>query len=250
MSYMPYTQDTVYCYLHRIPKRWHTQCLAQRCGVAPENAMVQHHRAWAQRRVACVALALEVPKNNISSSSRWIAHGPCPDVATYSGYVINGYQYLKIAKGKLKMNQETQGASKEENVGTDLKAKCKARSRQSHQPRSFVGSISLDALKKVRRMLSRRLKKIVTVFDDDGACPNVKVVIDIAMGEDVTIPIPIKGKIETLNQAIDNFVTWRRDLMIVTKEKKDDITSRRIVYSSKYTDVKGTSKLLNKHAMN
>ncbi|TYK28247.1 uncharacterized protein E5676_scaffold600G00470 [Cucumis melo var. makuwa] len=31
-----------------------------------------------------VALALEVPKNSITPSLRWIAHGPSPDVATYS----------------------------------------------------------------------------------------------------------------------------------------------------------------------
>ncbi|TYK08115.1 hypothetical protein E5676_scaffold265G002840 [Cucumis melo var. makuwa] len=40
-----------------------------------------------------VALALEVPKNSITPSLRWIAHGPSPDVATYSGYIINGYYY-------------------------------------------------------------------------------------------------------------------------------------------------------------
>ncbi|CAK9317649.1 unnamed protein product [Citrullus colocynthis] len=39
---------------------------------------------------------------------------------------------------------------------------------------------------------------VAIVFDDDVACP-------IAMGEDVTIPIPIKGKIETLDQAIGIF---------------------------------------------
>ncbi|KAA0042106.1 hypothetical protein E5676_scaffold306G003720 [Cucumis melo var. makuwa] len=40
-----------------------------------------------------VALALEVPKNSITPSLRWIAHGPSPDVATYFGYMINGYYY-------------------------------------------------------------------------------------------------------------------------------------------------------------
>ncbi|KAA0025325.1 uncharacterized protein E6C27_scaffold1204G00040 [Cucumis melo var. makuwa] len=40
-----------------------------------------------------VALALEVPKNSITPSLRWIAHGPSLDVATYYGYIINGYYY-------------------------------------------------------------------------------------------------------------------------------------------------------------
>ncbi|KAL0536952.1 hypothetical protein IC582_025915 [Cucumis melo] len=40
-----------------------------------------------------VAFALEVPKNSITPSLRWIAHGPSLDVATYSSYMINGYYY-------------------------------------------------------------------------------------------------------------------------------------------------------------
>ncbi|KAA0032196.1 transposase [Cucumis melo var. makuwa] len=43
--------------------------------------------------VHTVALALEVPKNSITSSLNWIAHGPSLDMATYSGYMINGYYY-------------------------------------------------------------------------------------------------------------------------------------------------------------
>ncbi|KAA0060152.1 uncharacterized protein E6C27_scaffold542G00140 [Cucumis melo var. makuwa] len=39
------------------------------------------------------ALALEVPKNSITPSLRWIAHEPSLDVATYFGYMINGYYY-------------------------------------------------------------------------------------------------------------------------------------------------------------
>ncbi|KAA0048232.1 gag-pol polyprotein [Cucumis melo var. makuwa] len=39
------------------------------------------------------ALALKVPKNSITPSLRWIAHGPSLNVATYYGYLINGYYY-------------------------------------------------------------------------------------------------------------------------------------------------------------
>ncbi|TYK19517.1 uncharacterized protein E5676_scaffold1836G00120 [Cucumis melo var. makuwa] len=39
------------------------------------------------------ALALEVPKNSITPSLRWIAHEPSLDVATDFGYMINGYYY-------------------------------------------------------------------------------------------------------------------------------------------------------------
>ncbi|KAL4017099.1 hypothetical protein IC575_024773 [Cucumis melo] len=43
--------------------------------------------------VQYVALALEVTKNSITPSLRWIAHRPSPDGATYSSYMINDYYY-------------------------------------------------------------------------------------------------------------------------------------------------------------
>ncbi|KAA0067182.1 transposase [Cucumis melo var. makuwa] len=53
----------------------------------------EHNRSFSHWLSTRVALALEVPKNSITPSLRWIAHGPSPDVATYSGYIINGYYY-------------------------------------------------------------------------------------------------------------------------------------------------------------
>ncbi|KAA0067845.1 transposase [Cucumis melo var. makuwa] len=53
----------------------------------------EHNRSFSRWLSTQVALALEVPKNFITPSLRWIAHGPSPDVATYSGYIINGYYY-------------------------------------------------------------------------------------------------------------------------------------------------------------
>ncbi|KAL0559505.1 hypothetical protein IC582_004118 [Cucumis melo] len=53
----------------------------------------EHNRSFSRWLSTRVALALEVPKNSITPSLRWIAHGPSPHVATYSGYIINGYQY-------------------------------------------------------------------------------------------------------------------------------------------------------------
>uniref|UniRef100_A0A9I9E5V8 Transposase n=1 Tax=Cucumis melo TaxID=3656 RepID=A0A9I9E5V8_CUCME len=51
----------------------------------------EHNRSFSRWLSTRVALALEVPKNSITPSLRWIAHGPSPDVATYYGYIINGY---------------------------------------------------------------------------------------------------------------------------------------------------------------
>ncbi|KAA0026270.1 hypothetical protein E6C27_scaffold19G002720 [Cucumis melo var. makuwa] len=53
----------------------------------------KHNHSFSQWLSTRVALALEVPKNSITPSLRWIAHGPSPDVATYSGYIINDYYY-------------------------------------------------------------------------------------------------------------------------------------------------------------
>ncbi|KAL0561465.1 hypothetical protein IC582_001893 [Cucumis melo] len=53
----------------------------------------EHNRSFNRWLSTRVALALEVPKNSITPSLRWIAHGPSPDVATYSSYIINGYYY-------------------------------------------------------------------------------------------------------------------------------------------------------------
>ncbi|KAA0065865.1 transposase [Cucumis melo var. makuwa] len=53
----------------------------------------EHNRKFSRWLSTWVALALEVPKNSITPSLRWVAHKPSPDVATYSGYIINGYYY-------------------------------------------------------------------------------------------------------------------------------------------------------------
>ncbi|KAA0067177.1 transposase [Cucumis melo var. makuwa] len=53
----------------------------------------EHNRSFSRWLSTWVALALEVPKNSITPSLRWITHGPSPDVATYFSYMINGYYY-------------------------------------------------------------------------------------------------------------------------------------------------------------
>ncbi|TYJ99719.1 transposase [Cucumis melo var. makuwa] len=53
----------------------------------------EHNRSFSRWLSTRVALALEVPNNSITPSLRWIAHRPSLGVATYSGYIINGYYY-------------------------------------------------------------------------------------------------------------------------------------------------------------
>lgn len=47
---------------------------------------------------------------------------------------------------------------------------------------------------------------IETVLDDSNGGPNVKILVDLLIGGDCSLPIPVKGKIETLNQALGNIV--------------------------------------------
>ena len=47
---------------------------------------------------------------------------------------------------------------------------------------------------------------IATVLDDSNGGPNVKILVDLLTGGDCSLPIPVKGKIETLNQALGNIV--------------------------------------------
>ncbi|TYK14460.1 transposase [Cucumis melo var. makuwa] len=64
----------------------------------------EHNRSFNRWLSTWVALALEVPKNFITPSLRWIAHGPSADVATYSSYMINGY-YYHIKRSGVKVDE-------------------------------------------------------------------------------------------------------------------------------------------------
>ncbi|KAA0067846.1 hypothetical protein IC582_019315 [Cucumis melo] len=47
---------------------------------------------------------------------------------------------------------------------------------------------------------------VAVIVEDNIGCPNVKVLVDVVTGENLTIPNPMKGKIETLNQALGNII--------------------------------------------
>ena len=49
---------------------------------------------------------------------------------------------------------------------------------------------------------------IATVFDDNNDDPNVKVLVDLLTGGNFSIPIPVKGKKETLNKVLGNIIEW------------------------------------------
>ncbi|KAL0536314.1 hypothetical protein IC582_025258 [Cucumis melo] len=91
---------------------------------------------------------------------------------------------------------------------------------------------------------------VATIVEDNIGCPNVKVLVDVVTGENLTIPNSVKGKIETLNQALGNIIEWPRRLVSTINDKQEHSTRKDVVYPSNYTDVNGIIKLLNRHAMN
>ncbi|KAL4035248.1 hypothetical protein IC575_003929 [Cucumis melo] len=67
----------------------------------------------------------------------------------------------------------------------------------------------------------------------------------------LTIPNPVKGKIETLNQALGNIINGLVGLFLRSMTNKCEHSTRKdVVYSSNYTDVNETIKLLNRHVVN
>ncbi|XP_022136077.1 uncharacterized protein LOC111007859 isoform X2 [Momordica charantia] len=100
-----------------------------------------------------------------------------------------------------------------------------------------------------------------TIFDNNVQCPtvhgvplgvdNVRVMVDIVIDEYATIPIPVRGEIETLNQTIGGFVAWPRRLVILSEEKNisSSRTSQTRTQLSKHTDVHVSIKLLNRYVM-
>ncbi|KAL0548737.1 hypothetical protein IC582_013203 [Cucumis melo] len=91
---------------------------------------------------------------------------------------------------------------------------------------------------------------VATIVEDNIGCPNVKVLVDVVTGENLTIPNLVKGKIETLNQALGNIIEWPRRLVSTINDKQEHSTRKDVVYPSNDTDVNGIIKLLNRHAMN
>ncbi|KAL4033415.1 hypothetical protein IC575_006502 [Cucumis melo] len=99
-------------------------------------------------------------------------------------------------------------------------------------------------------MEKNNIVAVATIVEENIGCPNVKVLVDVVTGENLTIPNPVKGKIETLNQALGNIIEWPRRLVSTINDKQEHSTRKDVVYPSNYTDVNGIIKLLNRHAMN
>ncbi|KAL0560262.1 hypothetical protein IC582_000662 [Cucumis melo] len=91
---------------------------------------------------------------------------------------------------------------------------------------------------------------VAMVFEDNIGYTNVKFLVDMVTGENLTILNPVKGKIETLNQALGNIIEWSRRLVSTINDKQEHSTKEDVVYSSNYTNVNGTIKLLNRHIVN
>ncbi|KAL0550130.1 hypothetical protein IC582_014630 [Cucumis melo] len=183
------------------------------------------------------------------------------------GAFVSQSQYFNTVKGKEKMCHKEEDDSR-----------CKSDKKRSNHSRSSIGSINIDldadedtpTNKGVKDQLFltmllifvkgtpcqfsigsiNNIVAVATIVEDNIGCPNVKVLVDVVTGENLTIPNPVKGKIETLNQALGNIIEWPRWLVSTINDKQEHSTRKDVVYPSNYTDVNRIIKLLNRHAMN
>ncbi|KAL0551541.1 hypothetical protein IC582_010630 [Cucumis melo] len=170
------------------------------------------------------------------------------------GAFVSQSQYFNRVKGKEKMCHKEEDDSR-----------CKSDKKRSNHSGSSIGSINIDldadedtptnkGVEETPCQLSigsiNNIVAVATIVEDNIGCPNVKVLVDVVTGENLTIPNPLKGKIETLNQALGNIIEWPRRLVSTINDKQEHSTRKDVVYPSNYTDVNGIIKLLNRHAMN
>ncbi|KAA0047815.1 hypothetical protein E6C27_scaffold133G00670 [Cucumis melo var. makuwa] len=132
------------------------------------------------------------------------------------GGFVSQSQYFNTVKGKKKMKTpQVEICHKEED---DLR--CKSDKKRSNHSRSSIGSIhiDLDADEDLVNTPSNKgvegtpcqlsvgsvnnIVAVATIVEDNIGCPNVKVLVDVITGENLTIPNLVKEKIETLNQAL------------------------------------------------
>ncbi|TYK19776.1 hypothetical protein E5676_scaffold59395G00010 [Cucumis melo var. makuwa] len=99
-------------------------------------------------------------------------------------------------------------------------SRCKSDKKRSNHSRSSIGSINIDldaeedtptnkGVEGTPCQLSigsiNNIVAVATIVEDNIGCPNVQVLVDVVTGENLTIPNPVKRKIETLNQALGAF---------------------------------------------
>ncbi|TYK29925.1 uncharacterized protein E5676_scaffold652G00110 [Cucumis melo var. makuwa] len=125
------------------------------------------------------------------------------------GSFVSQSQYFNTVKRKEKMCHKEEDDSR-----------CKSDKKRSNHLRSSIGSINIDldadedtptnkGVEGTPCQLSigsiNNIVAVATIVEDNIGCPNVKVLVDVVTGKKLTIPNPVKGKIETLNQALGAF---------------------------------------------
>ncbi|KAA0065358.1 transposase [Cucumis melo var. makuwa] len=146
------------------------------------------------------------------------------------GGFVSQSQYFNTVKGKEKMiTPQVEICHKEEDD-----SRCKSDKKRSNHSRSSIGSINIDldvdedtpsnkGVEGTPCQLSigiiNNIVAVATIVVHNIGCPNVKVLVDVVTGENLTIPNPVKGKIETLNQALGNIIEWPRRLVSTINDK-------------------------------
>ncbi|KAL4021066.1 hypothetical protein IC575_019855 [Cucumis melo] len=142
-------------------------------------------------------------------------------------------------------------------------SRCKSDKKRSNHSKSSIRSINIDLdadedlvntpnNKGVKLSIGsiNNIVAVATIVEDNIGCANVNVLVDVVTGENLTgCPNPVKGKIETLNQALGNIIEWPCRFVSTINDKQHS-TRKDFMYSSNYTNVNGTIKLLNIHVVN
>ncbi|KAA0059665.1 uncharacterized protein E5676_scaffold111G00120 [Cucumis melo var. makuwa] len=236
-----------------------------------------------------VALALEVPQNSITHSLRWIAHGPSPDMATYSGYMINGYYYHTKGRDDIRRVQNSGVsiiATKMEIHRWRIAVRMKERNASRKDWESFVDARLSEEWEKITHDVSYRSTlwkearkgRNNDYFDDatqDCASridelvathKNEKILTDTlgskehggrVRGAGEEDDSRCKSDKKRSNHSRSSIGSINIDLdadkdLVNTPSNKgvEHSTTKDVVYSSNYTDVNGTIKLLNRHVVN
>ncbi|KAA0035750.1 uncharacterized protein E6C27_scaffold403G00220 [Cucumis melo var. makuwa] len=101
-------------------------------------------------------------------------------------------------------------------------SRCKSDKKRSNHSKSSIRSINIDLdadedlvntpnNKGVKLSIGsiNNIVAVATIVEDNIGCANVNVLVDVVTGENLTgCPNPVKGKIETLNQALGNIIEW------------------------------------------
>ncbi|KAL6218569.1 hypothetical protein ACLB2K_011779 [Fragaria x ananassa] len=174
---------------------------------------------WVKKRVE---EQLMIPENNISETVRWIAAGPCHEVAKFSSYIVDGAQFYTKLLDDVRACQ---------NSGVYLEADTMvvASARDTNpKVQAFPEETECKlALGSTDHFVA--LATLCTNDDPSTVChgyalgdDKLRVSIHTAIEEKALIPFPVGDEIKTVKQAMGSWVMWPKNLIIYNENKVHD----------------------------